>query len=193
MPAVQANALQATVAQSLLQLVCANQICDALLVLVDCGVDLEVKDKDGRTPLARAAAAGLHDVVGVLAYELHADFEAADEGGRRPLALAAAHGNDQCVRVLLEMGADARASDATGTTALMHASATDNNNKVIGALLMAAQNVNAQNDQGQTALMWAASRGQAAAVKLLLDHGADISLRDFTSSTAVGLTASSGP
>ena len=85
-----------------------------MVALVDCGVFVEKQDDDGRSPLALAAAAGLPDIVSILAYDLGAGFERPDKHGLTPLALAAAAGMAECVDVLLELDADARAKDKTG-------------------------------------------------------------------------------
>jgi N-acyl-D-amino-acid deacylase len=78
------------------------------------------------------------------------------------------------VKALLRSGANANATDPDGTPALMAATLYAGANSV-ELLLDAHANPNAANAAGATALMWAVP--DAAKVKLLLTHGADVNAR----------------
>ncbi|KAF3937098.1 Ankyrin-1 [Dactylella cylindrospora] len=67
--------------------------------------DLEIKDKDGCTPLLRAAQRGSLDIVRLLV-EAGANLETEDEEGRTPLSWAGWNRHDNVVKYLLEAGAD---------------------------------------------------------------------------------------
>lgn len=65
--------------------------------------------------------------------------------------------------------------------------------EVARLLLDAKADVNSQrNAQKRTALMWAAARGHAAVAKLLLERGADPSLRDEEGATAMEIAEAAG-
>mmetsp|Transcript_54421 Transcript_54421/g.129695 ORF Transcript_54421/g.129695 Transcript_54421/m.129695 type:complete len:217 (+) Transcript_54421:17-667(+) len=52
--------------------------------------------------------------------------------------------------------------------------------------------LNAQDDAGNTMLIWASDKGQAEAVKLLLEKGADANVKGFIGNTALSRAARSG-
>ena len=76
-------------------------------------------------------------------------------------------------KLLMEQGADVRAADNFGSTALMCA-ARGGHEAVAQLLLQHGANVAAANNFGSTALMFAAQGGHEAVAQLLLQHGADV-------------------
>ena len=78
--------------------------------------ELEVKDADGRTPLAYAARRGLGGIKVLL--EFGADVETQDRYGQRPIHLAVKYDLVQNVRHLMHAGADVLAGTSLGSTAL---------------------------------------------------------------------------
>ena len=103
-----------------------------------------------------------------------ANVNARSKIGRTPLQIAAGHpGSLDAVSLLLSKGADTKAADFRGTTALIEA-ARVNDIDELRALLNYPVDLNAGDFGGFTALMWAAGHSNLAAVKLLLDKGADV-------------------
>ncbi|HYD19414.1 MAG TPA: ankyrin repeat domain-containing protein [Patescibacteria group bacterium] len=78
---------------------------------------------------------------------------------------------------LLEMGADPDFADARGETAL-HYAARMNHTHMIGVLLHNQASIDKPDDFGWTPLHTAAACGKLEAVKELVEHGADMSLKD---------------
>jgi ankyrin repeat protein len=106
-----------------------------------------------------------------------ARVNAANRHGATPLALACINGSARTIVRLLAAGASPNARGPNGETALMMASRTGAVDAMT-ALLTAGADVNATETlRGTTALMWAAAHSHPAAVKLLLDRGADVALR----------------
>src|SRR5487761_12996 len=96
-------------------------------------------------------------------------------GGSTPLMYAALYGDADAVRLLLDSGADPNVRNEAGASALMWA--VDELEKT-RLLLERGAEVNARSDDGRTALSIAAGRvGSLAVVRLLLDSGADPSVR----------------
>ena len=97
-----------------------------------------------------------------------------------PLALAAGHGSAEVVASLLKAGADPKTTDAAlpeGQTSLMLA-ARAGNVDTLTQLAAHGSNVNArENRTGTTALMWAAAEDHPAAVRALVELGADVNIR----------------
>ena len=90
----------------------------------------------------------------------------------RPLADAAQRADWGVVRALVEQGADVRARQGDGATALHWAAYWDDVD-VAGLLIDAGADVNAANDLGVTPLWAATENGRAPMVRRLLDAGAD--------------------
>ncbi|MEP7305258.1 MAG: ankyrin repeat domain-containing protein [Acidobacteriota bacterium] len=131
---------------------------------------------DGTTALHWAVEADALDMVEVL-LRAGASASAANRYGVTPLALAATNGSAGVVEALLKAGADANASMPEGQTVLMTAARTGSA-ETIDALLRAGAAVNATESWlGETALMWAAVENHPAAVRRLVDGGADINAR----------------
>lgn len=84
-------------------------------------------------------------------------------------------GNWSQARRYLELGADPHTRSARKTTTLMIA-AEAGDTEWMQRLLNAGVPIDAINDSSNSALMWAAGKGQATAVKLLLDRGACVNL-----------------
>jgi cytohesin len=111
---------------------------------------------------ANVAAIALALVLGWTSAAI-AQTEVADAAMRRDTAE---------VRRLVQSGADVKAAQADGATAL-HWAAYHGNVEMAEILLKAGADVAAANRNGSTPMWLAASRGDAAVVKALLDNGAD--------------------
>ncbi|MDI1228342.1 MAG: ankyrin repeat domain-containing protein [bacterium] len=103
--------------------------------------------------------------------------------GDTPLIYAARRDKRSSVSRLVQMGADTRATNNAGETALMftaHWSALRQMNEILATRV----NVNARNAKQETAVMIAASRGNAEASAALIKAGADLLLTDSFNKTA---------
>lgn len=98
-----------------------------------------------------------------------------DVAGRKALLRACFRGDLSRVLECLSFGDDPSDRDYAGTTA-MHAAALQGDKEILEALLHSSRaivDIRSGNDELDTPLMDAVSNGSPAAVKLLLDHGAD--------------------
>ncbi|KAF3182043.1 hypothetical protein TWF225_006539 [Orbilia oligospora] len=157
------------------------------------GADINSKDAVGRTPLTWAACNGHKAVAKVLVLErLGVELNVKDWYGRTPLSLAAENGHDKVVKFLLANGADPHVGDVGGRTPLWYAaggttvskqesdtgSRAQTRVRIINLLLERGADIKANTGSGLAALHQAAKGGQAAVVKLLLEKGEYINLKD---------------
>ncbi len=143
----------------------------AVAALLDRGADVNAMAADGSTALAWAAIRG-NSAVAELLLTAGAGPNISNAFGIGPVSMAIENGASEVTRLLLEHGADPNSERENGETPLMTAARLDQLD-VMKLLLARGADANAREKRfGQTALMWAA--GNPDAVRLLLDHGADV-------------------
>jgi len=91
------------------------------------------------------------------------------------LNIASLLGEAAIVSQLLDQGANIRATDASGNSA-MHRAAGKGHGEIIKLLIKHGGKINAVNKRNETALYLAAASGQLKTVKLLLKNGADTAI-----------------
>uniref|UniRef100_A0A671YFD0 Ankyrin repeat domain 52 n=1 Tax=Sparus aurata TaxID=8175 RepID=A0A671YFD0_SPAAU len=168
--------------------------CEALRLLSETLVSLDVRDIDGRTALYLAAQRGFASCVEVLLK--HEASYTLKEHKHKWTALHAAgvFGQMDCLLLLVnrEQSADIIDSpDTQGQTALMLA-ALGRHTDCVHILLEKGANADAADKKGFTALHRAAMLGSEDCVSALLEHGASALCRDSQGRTPLHLTASLG-
>jgi ankyrin repeat protein len=162
----------------------------ALRTLVKQKADVNTPQADGATAVHWAA---YYDDAAMLDLLLGAGASAtiANRHGATPLSLACINGSVRVIERLLKAGADANERGPNGETALMMAARTGAVDAMT-VLLKTGADVNATDKlRGTTALMWASAHSHPAAVKALVEHGANVGLR--SSPAALGRTAYLAP
>ncbi|KAF5137383.1 Ankyrin repeat domain-containing protein 50 [Metarhizium anisopliae] len=143
-------------------------------LLAERDADIDIRDRDRRTPLSWAATNG-HEAVVKLLLEKGANTETTESHyGQTPLLWAAKNGHKAVVKLLLEKGANTETIESYyGQTPLLRA-AKNGHEAVVKLLLEKGANTETiESFSGQTPLLWAAENGHEAVVKLLLEKGAD--------------------
>lgn len=130
-------------------------------------------------------------IANFLARQPGVDLEQANPLGETPLMLAAVRGQTQLVQTLLEQGAQ---PNRPGWNALHYAASHtgDAALAIIGQLLEHSAYIDAESPNGTTPLMMAARYGLSDAVTLLLQAGADPSIKNQQGLTAVDFAREAG-
>jgi ankyrin repeat protein len=168
---------------------------DIVKLLLDTGkVDVDAKDKEGRTPLWWAARSGHEAVVKLLLETGKVDVDVKDQERRTPLSWAAEAGHEAVVKLLLKTSkVDVDAKDQEGRTPLSWAAVVGHEAVVKLLLETGKVDVDAKDQEGRTPLWWTAVVGDEAVVKLLLDTGkVDVDAKDKEGRTPLWWAASSG-
>jgi len=152
---------------------------EAVRLILDAGAAVNAAQGDGMTALHCAAERGHAEVAGLLIAASAALDAKTRIGSYTPLHLASRGGLVPIIRMLLEAGADPRAVTTTsGVTPLHLAASAIGGAEAVAALLAHGADPNArEGSAGQTPLMFAAGSNRAAAVRELLEGGADPQLR----------------
>ena len=133
---------------------------DAVKQHLAAGMDVNVKNEAGVTPLHLAALMG-HKEIAELLIAKGADVNETDSDGKTPLSSAAYSGRKEIAELLIAEGADVNAKDKDGATPLNWASAS--------AAIFAGIDLNAV--ENQNPFLQEKPRKHAETVALLLKHG----------------------
>ncbi len=168
------------------------RFADEVSALLAGGADVNAQNDQKWTALAFAARDGLPQMATQL-LDAGADPNLPDKDGTPPLhkcAYAGDAGADTAA-ILLAHGADLKARDRWGTTAL-HATASNGNLRMAMLLIDHGADLEARQNQGRTPLWTAASAGNAEMVRLLAKKGADVNAADKWDLTPLHACASGG-
>ncbi|OYP28934.1 ankyrin repeat domain-containing protein [Rhodopirellula sp. MGV] len=113
------------------------------------------------------------------------EIDDADSSGFTALTMAAYNGHDKVCQVLIEAGADVNKRDNKGQFPLYHAASLDSPTTVKLLLDAGAEINETETRENFTSLMMAAAEGNMGVVKVLLEAGADRSMRDVDGDRAL--------
>ncbi len=131
------------------------------------GLDLEIKNPEGQTPLFLAVKDNNLETTQLL-LDHGANVNVQDRDGDTPLLQAAHHGNQALLQTLFQFGPDI---------------VKDNNIESTRLFLAHGANVNVEDRDGNTPLMQAVCHGNKDLVELLVQHGGDIHHKDLQNTT----------
>jgi ankyrin repeat protein len=156
----------------------------AIAALLRRGFDPNTRDPKGQVGLTIALQNGSSKAFAALLASSQVNVEARNAQDESPLMMAALKGNLEAVKALLARDADV---NKTGWAPLHYAASAGSRQHVaiIALLLENHAYIDATSPNGTTPLMMAAQYGSNEAVQLLLDEGADPTLKNQLGLTAV--------
>ena len=183
----------------------------AVEALLAAGANVNASNREGFTPLSQACTNGNVPMVQAL-LKAGADANSFQAEGQTVLMTAARGGSAEAVKALLEHGAEVNAKESwRGQTALMWAAA-ENHPTVVQVLVEHGADVNATSAMfdfrdlkvkpgdvpmqfprgGFTALLFASRGGFTECARILIEHGADVSIADPDGTSALVLAIING-
>lgn len=141
-------------------------------LLINSGVDLDIKDIYGITALMWASRKNYIDIAELLIRN-NANLDIQDNYGRTALAFAAEddyYNNYETVKLLIDNHANLNIQDINGNTALMKACAV--HPRVADLLIEKGANVNIKNQRGVSALRAANANARSHIIQMLKDRKA---------------------
>jgi ankyrin repeat protein len=145
--------------------------------------NVNVKDKDGYTPLMQASIKGNLEAAKILV-EKGADIFAKDKLGQDALIWACIMANLELVKFLVEKGAAINSKGQYDFTPLMSAIIEQQDLEIVKFLVEKGADVNARSSSNETALQIAGLVGELEIVKVLVEKGADVNAQDDDGKTA---------
>jgi len=144
---------------------------------LDAGIDPNLKNSKGATPLHYAASEGHNDIVELL-IERGANVNATDRGkGGTPLDYAYWGDQEEVIETLNEHNAQReheKGGKGIGQSSLIHDAALDGDIDEVQRQLDAGVDPNLKSSKGATPLFYAVYGGHLEIVELLITRGADV-------------------
>ncbi|MGC2049553.1 MAG: ankyrin repeat domain-containing protein [Gallionella sp.] len=156
-----------------------------IALFLEAGVNTEITNERGWTPLMLAAFNGHDDVIKVL-IKHRANVHASDLLGNTALHWAADSGQTSSTKLLIEYHAEIDAINNSGFTPLLQAS-KGRHLGVVLLLIDKGANLNATARDGSTALHKSAASGYNEIVRTLIYHGANTDIKNRDGDTPLTL------
>uniref|UniRef100_A0A3Q3M2F6 Ankyrin repeat domain 28b n=1 Tax=Mastacembelus armatus TaxID=205130 RepID=A0A3Q3M2F6_9TELE len=147
-----------------------------LELLVCNGADVNIKSKDGKTPLHMTAIHGRFSRSQAI-IENGAEIDCEDKNGNTPLHIAARYGHELLINTLITNRADTAKRGIHGMFPL-HLAALSGFSDCCRKLLSSGFDIDTPDDFGRTCLHAAAAGGNLECLNLLLNTGADFNRKD---------------
>lgn len=163
-----------------------------VIYLINNGADINSANKQGETPLMRAALSDYYSIVTFLLSK-GADVNVHDNLNRDALIYASMHNHFNVAKLLVEKGSKLQTQEImSGYTAVMFCIGFEDKrlkNYLVSEITKSNNeeevNYNFVNDVGYSVLMLAAGRGNYELVKYLINHGADVNYKSKNGWTAL--------
>ena len=147
-------------------------------LLVESGADVNAQNESLKTALMLAAFYGKLNIVKLLRLK-NASYELRDKSGMQAVHYAVDGGNADTLEWMLQDGADVNARDySNGWTPLLRAASVNSTKDIARVLIRYKARIDAMDKEDKTPLMIATINGNLQFVQVLIDHGADFSIKN---------------
>ncbi|XP_067661682.1 ankyrin repeat domain-containing protein 50-like [Haliotis asinina] len=151
---------------------------EVVALLVSKGANLSIIDRFGINILHSACLGGDVEVVKYVLSENMLNINSREQCGRTAVMLAAENGHKDLVVVLADNGADVSLVDRTGDN-ILHCACRGGGVEVVKYILSKKMvYIDSKGHYDKTPVMLAGRNGHTEVVKLLVNYGANLSLRD---------------
>ncbi|XP_018569142.1 uncharacterized protein LOC108909316 [Anoplophora glabripennis] len=164
---------------------------DIIKLLIEHGVDVNVRDSNGSCALHLAASSGRLDIAHLL-MEFGADANIKDNDGRTALHLAAFRDHTDIIELLMQHNGDINIQDNEGYTIIHYLLFFVDQLDILKLIIEKGGNVNIRDKNGCTALHLTTTWGNLDAVILLVEFGIDVNVTDIEGSTALHVAVNKG-
>ena len=168
--------------------ICHNRNLEAVIMLLNAGIDPNSADVCGDACLTKAVLGGCSKETILALIDHGANVNAKNRKGKIILMAACYKENAVAINVLLNTGAKPEIVDDEGYTSLHWACQAGNSKETIQALIDHGADVNATNKKARTALMEACCFGNMNATNVLLNAGAKPEIVDDKGNTSLHWT-----
>ena len=164
-----------------LHVACRSDRANVVKFLIGCGVEANVQDEHGQTPLLICSIHGFGELISLLVESSIAghlpeplETDTADHRGLTALNCAAIKGDLEIVKTLISRGqADVNQTSPKGCTPLIYAG-RGGYQDVVRYLLEKRASPLKQDNAGGTVLHHAIEKGHLAVLEVMLEHGVDV-------------------
>ncbi|XP_074649063.1 uncharacterized protein LOC141904378 [Tubulanus polymorphus] len=174
-----------------LHIAAVNGFSELVQLLLDWKAEIDPRDCEQMTPLHKAAMYDRVDIIKIL-MDQGADINAKDINNLGPLHVACWKGQTEAVEFLLDNGAQINSLDTSLKTCLHWAVEGEHSMTVMSILAKNGKSILDRKDRNdQTVLHYAAYVGNNSLLRILLEAGADASVKDTDEKTPLHIAAES--
>ena len=156
---------------------------EVMKILIKAGADLEAVGEAGMRPIHFAANA-FREAAIVTLIEAGADLNAKDNAGNTPLMWSAARGVLACSKLILEGGGDHKIVNNSGSSVIHRSAANGHVMMTKYWVVTKGIDVNTKDNNGNTPLHLGCMSNTPAVVEILMELGADASIKNKNGDTA---------